>query len=313
MNLLNFVLAFSTLDATRALNAQLASNLQRHLLAFSILTPLTAVAVVAAIALLLGFVIVLVFKFFAVEVDSRVEELTELLPGANCGGCGYSGCQAYAQALVSGESKDLALCTAGGQETAAVVAEFFGQAPGVFVPKQAIVHCQGSYDQIRVRYEYSGSINCATASQLFGGPGTCSYGCMGYGDCQRACEYGAIIIENGLAHIDPEHCIACGACVKACPRNLITIEPKYSDLHTVRCSNPLPGKDVRESCDIGCIGCTLCVKSCPADAIHMEEKLAVIDQDKCIQCGACAKVCPPKCIVEGIDLPAKIYYGAKKQ
>lgn len=286
-------------------------NFTNLVLAFSILTPLTAVAVVVAIAIILGFFIVLVFKFFAVEVDSRVEELNELLPGANCGGCGYSGCQAYAQALVSGDCKDYSLCTAGGQETASAVASFFGQTPGVFVPKLAVVHCQGSYDKIRVRYEYTGSVNCATASQLFGGPGTCSYGCMGYGDCQRACEYNAIVLENGLAHIKPENCIACGACVKACPRHLISIEPKYTDLYTVRCKNPLPGKAVRESCEIGCIGCTLCVKTCPENAIHMEDKLAVIDQDKCIQCGACAKVCPQKCIVEGIDMPAKLYYASQ--
>lgn len=277
------------------------------LLLFNLLTPLKAVGVVAVVAVFLGFIIVLVSKVFAVEVNESQEEINNLLPGVNCGGCGYSGCSGYAEALASGADSNLSKCTAGGQETVEALAAYFGQTPGVFVPKVAVVHCQGSCENIRVTYEYTGSVNCQTASELFGGPGSCQYGCMGFGDCVRACEYDAIHVDNGLAHVDPNKCIACGACVKACPRKLISIQPKYQDLFTVRCSNPLPGKDVREVCKIGCIGCTACVRNCPVEAIHMEEKLAVIDPDICINCGKCASICPTKAIVSGLKTPSTVF------
>lgn len=264
------------------------------------LTPLYAILVVGVIALVLGLVILVIFKLFHVEVDEREEEINELLPGANCGGCGYSGCQGYASALAQGTDTDLTKCTAGGQETVNLLATYFGQEAGAFIPKVARVHCQGSQDKVQVRYEYTGSQDCRTASQLFGGPNSCSFGCVGYGDCRRACDYGAITIENGLARIDSSKCIACGACVLACPRNLIRIEPKYTDLFTVNCSNPLPGKESRKACDISCIGCTLCVRNCPEEAISMQGSLAVIDQEKCIQCGKCLEVCPTKAIVKGL-------------
>lgn len=276
-------------------------------LLFNLLNPLTAVGVIAVVAILLGLIIVLVSKVFAVEVDESQEEINNLLPGVNCGGCGYSGCSGYAEALASGADTDIAKCTAGGQDTVEALATYFGQTPGVFVPKVAVVHCQGSCENVRVTYEYTGSTNCQTASELFGGPGSCQYGCMGYGDCVRACEYGAINIESGLAEVNPDKCIACGACVKACPRNLISIQPKYHDLFSVRCSNPLPGKDVREVCSVGCIGCTLCVRNCPVEAIRMEDKLAVIDPEICVNCGKCASVCPTKAIVSGLKVPSNIF------
>lgn len=267
------------------------------LLASSILT---ALLVVGGVALVLAIVIVIIFHFFSVETDVREQEITEILPGANCGGCGYSGCQGYAAALASGKDAVLTKCTAGGQETAEALAAYFGQAPAAYVPKQAFVQCQGGTQHIKIRYQYSGSMNCQTAHNLFGGPGSCAYGCLGFGDCVRACEYDAIHVKDGVAVVDPENCVACGACVRACPRKLISIQPKYTDLHLVRCRNPQPGKVVRNQCDIGCIGCTLCVKKCPSKAIHMEDSVAVIDQDLCTHCGVCAQVCPTKAIVAGL-------------
>ncbi|MDO5016107.1 MAG: RnfABCDGE type electron transport complex subunit B [Eubacteriales bacterium] len=275
-------------------------NLLTLPLQLAVMDVVVAILIVTGIAIVMGALILIVFHFFSVQGDTREEEIVELLPGVNCGGCGYSGCQAYAAALASEKDTDLSRCTAGGQETANSLAHYFGHAAAKFVPKMAIVHCQGSQDQVRVKYQYTGSMDCRTATELFGGPGSCAYGCLGYGDCYRACKYDAITIDNGLAHIHPEKCIACGACVKACPRHLIQIEPKYSDLYTVRCMNPEPGASVRQSCNIGCIGCGLCVKNCPSEAIHMEEKRAVIDVDKCTHCNRCYEVCPTKAIVKGL-------------
>lgn len=261
---------------------------------------LLAVLAVSAIAAVLGAIIVLVFHFFSVETDPRAEEIAERLPGANCGGCGYSGCSAYAEALAAGSTTDTGRCTAGGQETATALAEYLGQAPAVFIPKMALVHCQGSQNHVTLRYEYDGSVNCKTATGLAGGPSSCTHGCLGFGDCERVCEYGAIHVENGVAVVDPEKCIACGACVRACPRKLIAIEPKYTDLHVVRCSNPDPGIRVRTVCDTGCIGCRLCAKNCPAEAIQINGNLAQIDQDRCTRCGTCVRVCPTHAITAEI-------------
>lgn len=269
-------------------------------LASPVLNVLSAVGLATVLAALLGFIITVVFRFFAVESNEKEEAILELLPGVNCGGCGYSGCQGYAAALADGSDTNLGKCTAGGKDTMDSLSEYFGQVPATFIPKLAVVRCQGSNEQVRVRYQYEGSVNCHTANGLFGGPGTCSHGCLGFGDCVRACEYDAIEVKNGVAVVNPDKCIACGACVEACPRALISIEPKFQDLTIVRCMNPDAGKDVRKVCDIGCIGCTLCVKKCPEQCISMVDKRAVIDQERCTQCGTCAGVCPTHAITQGL-------------
>lgn len=272
--------------------------LSHHALLLTTVFP--AIFTVAGMALGLGTVITVVFHFFHVDVDPREAELLEIMPGANCGGCGYSGCQGYAAALATGKDTVLTRCTAGGQETAEEIAHYFGQVPGEFIPTVARVRCQGCHEHIHIRFQYSGGHSCRTAKGLFSGPGSCAFGCLGYGDCERSCEYDAIQMVNGLAVIDPVKCVACGACERACPQSLITMTPKYENLFLVACSNPLPGPKVRDNCDIGCIGCTMCVRKCPVKAISMHEKLAVIDQDLCTHCGECAKVCPTKAITEGL-------------
>lgn len=274
---------------------------------------LTAVAVIGGMALGLGLIIVLIFKLFSVPSDDREEEILGLLPGVNCGGCGYSGCQGYAKALASGADKNIGKCSPGGQDVVELLAAYLGMEPTVFVPKMAQVKCQGSCFHERVRYEYKGSESCASAHGLFAGPGACVYSCIGLGDCARACPYDAIEIIDDLARINPDKCIACGRCVVACPKNLISIEPMYTDLYLVRCMNPLPGKDVREACDIGCIGCQLCVKKCPVQAISMVDHRAVIDQDLCIHCGMCARVCPTKAITKGLVNPEDIAREERKE
>lgn len=251
-------------------------------------------------ALLLGIVIILVFRFFSVKEDPLVNELTEVLPGVNCGGCGYSGCLAYASALASGEDSNTSKCTAGGLETAEAVAMTIGTAPQEYIPQVAHVFCQGSGEYTGKRYEYTGTPNCASSTGLFAGPNSCTYGCLGFGDCYDVCEFDAIWIDDGLAHVNHENCTACGKCVAACPKNLISLIPKH-ELATVNsCANHWPAAATRKNCKIGCISCRQCIKVCPVDAIHMDDNLAVINQEICIHCGECVKVCPTHSISQGL-------------
>lgn len=260
-----------------------------------------AVLAAAGLALLLGLIIVTVFRFFAVEKDEEEEAILRLLPGANCGGCGYSGCAGYAGAIASGAESNLGKCSPGGSETMQALAAHFGQDSSHFIPKVAVVRCQGSYGKVKSRYEYEGTGNCFTADNLYGGPNACTHGCLGFGECVRACAYGAITVDNGVAVVDADKCVACGKCVEVCPRKLIEILPKYRSLHLVRCMNPEAGKAVKEICEIGCIGCTLCVRKCPEQCISMVEHRAVIDQERCTQCGICAEVCPTHAITKGLN------------
>lgn len=254
----------------------------------------------AGIALLAGIVILLVFRFFSVEVNPLQKTLEDVLPGVNCGGCGYSGCAAYAAALADGSEPLTTLCTAGGQDTATAVAEVMGVEAGTVVPTVAHVYCQGTTGNTAERYVYTGPRNCAAAASLFSGPNSCTYGCLGFGDCVAVCEFNALYIEDGIAHVNHENCTACGKCVAACPKLLIEMIPKHELATTVTCKNCWPAKAARQACKVACIACGRCVKVCPVNAIVMENNLAIIDQELCIHCGECVKVCPTKAIREGL-------------
>ena len=261
---------------------------------------LTPALIGGAIALVMGIVILIVFKVFAVKTDEKVEEINQILPGVNCGGCGYSGCMGYAEALGSGADTDSNKCTAGGAETAAALAAYLGVEGGQYIPKVAHVHCQGNQDHTQKRYEYTGTPHCASAHGLFSGPNSCTYGCLGFGDCVNVCEFDALYIEKGIARVNHNNCTACGKCVDACPKHLIHMIPKHEAATVNSCSNHWPGAVVRKNCSIGCIACTRCVRVCPVEAIHMEDNLAVIDQLICIHCGKCVEVCPSKSITQGL-------------
>ncbi|NLB08391.1 MAG: RnfABCDGE type electron transport complex subunit B [Clostridiales bacterium] len=254
----------------------------------------------AGIAFVLGAIILIVFKVFAVPVDERAANLAELLPGGNCGGCGFASCMAYAESLVEGEVTETNRCTAGGEETVAAIANFLGVEPGIFVPQVAHVYCQGSDKYTKTRFEYSGSTNCAAAAGLFSGPNSCTYGCLGMGDCMLVCDFNAIYIEEGVARINHENCVACGKCVDACPKHLIHLIPKHESATIVTCSNHWPAARIRKDCSIACISCGLCLKACPVNAITMEDNLAVIDQRLCIHCDECLAVCPTTAIRRGL-------------
>lgn len=257
---------------------------------------LLAVVIVAAIGLIAGVGLSVAAIFFAVPTDEKFEKVREALPGANCGACGYSGCDGYARALCDGKAEN-GLCAPGGEQSASEISSLLGLKAGAMERKTAVVRCVGTLDNTTDKMEYSGIKSCAAAMQHFGGVSGCSYGCMGIGDCVNECDYNAITICNGAAHIDPDLCKACGKCAKACPKSLIDIVP-YSEKKIVRCRNADKGAFTRKVCTAGCIGCMKCQKNCEAGAITVSNFLAVIDPEKCTNCGKCAEVCPSKCITD---------------
>lgn len=246
------------------------------------------------IAVLLGGVLGVAAYAFKVDKDERVDEIIEALPGANCGGCGYAGCAAFAEAVASGKAKPGG-CPVGGAKTAAKVSKIMGESEDSFVRMNAKVLCGGTCDKAPMRYEYKGVWDCAAAARLGGGPKACQYGCLGMGTCVRACKFDAIHVIDGVAVVDEEKCTACGQCVKSCPKRIIELVPTENK-HWVICSSKDKGAVVRKVCSVGCIACGLCVKACKYDAIHVNNNLAKIDYEKCVDCGECAKVCPTKCI-----------------
>lgn len=261
-----------------------------------IIATVAAAAVVGLVGIILGFFLGISGEKFKVEVDEREEAITGVLPGNNCGGCGYAGCSGLAAAIVKGEAP-VNGCPVGGAPVAAKVGEIMGVEAEEGVRKVAFVKCAGTCEKANNDYVYSGTRNCAT--MMFvpnGGPKTCNYGCLGYGTCVAACPFDAIHIENGVAVVDKEQCKACGKCVAACPKNLIELIP-YEVKHVVRCNSGDKGKDVMKACSTGCIGCKICEKNCPADAIHVNGNVAYIDQDKCTGCGICAEKCPKHIIL----------------
>lgn len=255
-----------------------------------------AAAVVGVTGILIGIFLGVASEKFKVEVDEREILVREALPGNNCGGCGYAGCDALASAIAQGKA-DVGACPVGGAPVAEKIGEIMGVSAQPLDKKVAFVKCKGTCDRTRVKYKYYGIDDCRKLSVVPGaGEKACVYGCMGYGSCVRACEFDAIHVVDGVAAVDREKCVACGKCVEACPNNLIQLVP-YKAEHLVQCNSQDKGKDVKAKCDAGCIACTLCTKQCEFDAIHMNNNVAIIDYEKCTNCGKCAEKCPVKVIV----------------
>ncbi len=256
---------------------------------------ITAIVVVGIVGLIVGLFLGIAAISFKVEVDEREEAILEVLPGNNCGGCGYAGCSGLAAAIVKGEVAVNA-CPVGGDAVGEKVAAIMGVETENGVKKVAFVHCKGDCNKAKTDYEYYGVEDCSMVAFVpGGGPKTCNYGCLGYGSCVKACPFDAIHIEDGVAVVDKEACKACGKCVAACPKNLISLVP-YDAKYIVACSSKDKGPVAMKACDVACIGCGLCKKNCPNDAITVVDFHAVIDQEKCMKCGKCAEVCPKKCI-----------------
>ncbi len=251
-----------------------------------------AVAIVAGIGILAGFLLAVLSKVMAVPVDEKAAEIEEILPGANCGSCGFSGCSGYAAALSSGKTTETGLCNPGGNEVSQKIAEIMGLSASSVTPMTAVVRCAGTPDKAQNKLDYDGVQSCQMASQLFGGPKSCSYGCLGLGDCARACPYDAIMLCDGVAVVSPEMCRACKKCVAVCPKHIITLMPKGQLTAAVLCVNHDKGAKTRKDCTVGCIGCMKCVKACPNGAVKVENFTASVDNMKCTACGACAEQCP---------------------
>jgi Na+-translocating ferredoxin:NAD+ oxidoreductase RNF subunit RnfB len=260
---------------------------------------LIAVIPVVIIGAICAVVLVAASKFMSVKENEKIPEIRECLPGANCGACGFAGCDGYAKALAEDDSVAPNLCVPGGETVSKKLSEILGVEFEDVVPKVAVVHCGGSCEHTQDRVEYSGIKSCAAAKLIFGSKGECSYGCMGLGDCAKACPQNAICIENDVARIDSRLCIGCGICTKACPNHLITVSDNVKRV-LVTCSSKDKGALTRKVCKNGCIGCKKCERVCPQGAIKVENNYAKIDSTKCKACpdfGICAKECTTGCIV----------------
>ncbi len=255
---------------------------------------LKALLALGIMGLIFGGALSVAANLFRVEEDARKNKILEILPGANCGGCGYAGCANYADAILAGEAP-CNQCAAAKAEGAMAIAQLLGTEAGVLNPMVAHIRCHGSNEFANKKYIYYGMNDCAAANRLLGGYMTCQYGCLGFGNCVKKCPEGAIHIENGVAKVDRERCIGCGVCLQACPKGVIELLPKDSAI-LVSCSNKDKGARTREACNIGCIGCKICEKNCPEGAIHVNGNVSVIDYEKCIGCGICAEKCPRKII-----------------
>lgn len=249
-----------------------------------------AALVVSIIGIIAALLLSLASRYMSVPVDEKAEKIRACLPGANCGGCGYAGCDGYADALAKNPSETPDKCTAGGSEVIHKLNEILGTSCADVEPKVAHVFCQGDCKNTGKKSTYQGVNSCKAVALYYGGDGDCSYGCLGYGDCGNVCPSHAIHIVNGVAVVDTHSCLGCGVCVKTCPKHLIALT-KPLTMH-VNCQNRDKGPDTKAVCNVGCIGCGICLKKCEAGAITLTDNHAVIDPVKCTNCGACRDACP---------------------
>ncbi len=256
----------------------------------------SSIIVLGVIGLASAVILYFVAQKFKVEEDTRIDAVAELLPGANCGGCGYPGCRGFAEACVKADTLENMLCPVGGLPVMCKVSEVLGHAVCQATPKIAVVRCNGTCTNRPRTNKFDGAHNCKIAAQLYAGETNCSHGCLGFGDCVTACQFDAIKInpETGIPEVDEEKCTACGACVKTCPKKVIELRNKgvKSRRVFVSCVNKDKGAVARKACSAACIGCGKCQKVCPFGAIKVENNLAYIDFELCRSCRKCVNECP---------------------
>jgi len=276
---------------------------------------LPAVLTLGIIALIAAVILYVCSKRFAVKEDPRVSQIAEILPQANCGGCGFPGCSGMADALVKGAdagSIEGLSCPVGGAELMTKVADLLGMAVANSAPKVAVIKCNGCFANRPRTCEYDGLRTCTAINATGAGETACGYGCLGCGDCVKACAFDAIHInpETGLPEVDEEKCTSCGACAKACPRHIIEIRLKGKVIKNtarrvyVSCVNKDKGPAANKACKVSCIACGKCQKVCKFDAITIENNVAYIDYNKCKACGMCVRECPKHAIHATWELPA---------
>lgn len=256
---------------------------------------LSAVLIVMSVGVVSAVVLSLASHYMKIDSNERVKEIRSHLPGANCGACGYPGCDGYAEAVFSG--KALAnLCIPGGKNTNEAISKIIGsEYIASQTLKKAVVRCNCTEAASAKSSIYDGLKSCAAACLVSGGILDCKFACQGFGDCAKVCPTKAISIENMVARVDPQKCIGCEKCVRVCPKNIISVLPEEKIIYMI-CSNEDEGTLARKKCKNGCIACRKCEKTCPSDAIKIINNLAVVNYEKCIDCGKCYTVCPVGCI-----------------
>ena len=257
---------------------------------------LIAVLVLGLIGAIFAVLLYFVAQKFKVEESPLIDEIEEILPGANCGGCGKAGCRAMAEACVKQGNLDGLYCTVGG----AIVAEKIAKLLGCEATKQqrmvAVVHCNGTCENAKPKSTYDGLRDCTFVNTMYSGESGCAFGCLGFGNCVDACKFGAMTMDpvTGIPHVNEDKCVGCGMCAKACPRNIIEMRKVGDNFRRVyvACSNMEKGAAARMNCTAACIGCGKCERTCPIGAIHIQQNLAYIDYNICDCCGLCADACP---------------------
>lgn len=268
--------------------------------------------VLAGLGIIFGVALAIVASRFVVKTDPRVEKVRDVLPGANCGACGFAGCMGYAEAVVGNPDVAANLCAPGKSAVAEKVAEITGKKAEKVEPKIARVFCQGGTSLSQRKFIYTGVQDCTAAVLAAGGDKSCEYGCLGYATCMRACPFDAITMSaDNLPIINKEKCTACGKCVVACPKQVIELAVE-SKAVVISCHSRDKGADTKKKCQVGCIACGICVRTCPVDAIKIENNIARIDHAKCIVCGLCVKKCPTNAIHDYIPVRTKAFIDPAK-
>jgi len=261
---------------------------------------LIPILILTGLGIIFGIGLAIASKKFCIEADPRIEKIFQKLPGANCGACGMPGCMGFAEALIQGKCT-VEKCAVAQDEAGHDIARILGIEAKAKIRQVAVLHCHGSNHIVKDKFFYTGLKDCACASMVMGGPKKCFYGCIGFGNCQRACPFGAITMrEDGLPEVNEDKCTACGKCVSACPKKLFSLVP-IKKKYAVRCKSMDFGKKVMDVCSVGCIGCRKCERACPLKAIQVIDNLSIIDYNICDNKGDCFKVCPTNAIVRKED------------